>query len=221
MDSGTASPKELDDALGFLSAANAYLGGWSVIRERLEAWGGAWDKSRPVTMLDVGTGAADLPLRILDWGRRRGLEIKIVGIDVDPTVLKLARKRTEGRENLALVRADLKTFAARGFRFDYVLGSLLLHHLPPAELTDSLKLCDALAVKGLLFSDLHRCAAAYAGVRALTLLGGRVTRYDGPLSVRRAFTPAELERAAAEAGLRYLRVRRGPCFRLSLAGEKH
>lgn len=220
MDSGEVSPEELNDALEFLSATNTFLGGWSVMRERLERWSASWDKSRPVTMLDVGTGAADLPVRILAWGRRNGFDIQIVGIDTDALVLKLARERVGAEENLALIHADLKTFAARGIKFDYVLGSLFLHHLPPAELENSLKLCDGLAVKGLLFSDLHRCAAAYAGVRALTYMAGRVTRYDGPLSVRRAFLPAELERAAANAGLGWLQVRRGPFFRLSLSGEK-
>lgn len=220
MDTGGASPAELCDALDFLSASNSFLGGWSVMRERLEVWSRAWDKRRIITMLDVGTGAADLPLRILNWGRQRRFNIKITGIDLDETVLDLARARTEGEESLRLLQAGLKDFAETGSTFDYVLGSLFLHHLPPGELVESLRLCDGLAERGLLFSDLRRCAAAYAGVRALTCLRGRVTRCDGPLSVRRAFLPEELETAAERAGLRYLRVRRGPFFRLSLAGEK-
>jgi SAM-dependent methyltransferase len=220
MDSGTTSPAELDDALDFLSATNTFLGGWAVMRERLEVWSRTWDKKKIITMLDVGTGAADLPIRILSWGRRRRFNIKIIGIDTDAKVLELARARTEGEESLGLMHADLRTFAALGGRFDYVLGSLFLHHLPPAELEPSLRLCDGLAAKGMLFSDLRRSAAAYAGVSALTCMAGRVSRYDGPLSVRRAFLPEELERAAERAGLGYLRVRRGPFFRLSLSGEK-
>lgn len=220
MDTGEASDEELGDALDFLAASNAFLGGWSVLRERLEVWSRAWDKRKTVTMLDVGTGAADLPLRILSWGRRRRFHIEIVGIDADARILELARARAEGEESLSLIRSDLSSFAAQGGRFDYVLGSLFLHHLPPRELEHSLRLCDGLAEKGLLFSDLHRCATAYAGVRALTCLAGRVSRCDGPLSVRRAFLPEELQDAAEGAGLRYLRVRRGPFFRLSLAGEK-
>ena len=56
MDSGTTSPAELDDALDFLSAANTFLGGWAVMRERLEIWSRAWDRKKTVTMLDIGTG---------------------------------------------------------------------------------------------------------------------------------------------------------------------
>jgi 2-polyprenyl-3-methyl-5-hydroxy-6-metoxy-1,4-benzoquinol methylase len=221
MDSGQVTSSELSDALSFLSASNAYLGGWAVMRERLEIWSRAWDKKKTVTLLDVGTGAADLPLRMLNWARQRRFHLRIVGIDADEKVLELARERSEGEESLSLIHTDLKSFAAMGGRFDYVTGSLFLHHLAPSELELSLRLCDGLAVKGMLFSDLRRCAAAYAGVRALTCMTGRVTRYDGPLSVRRAFLPEELEAAAEVAGLRYLRVRRGSFFRLSLAGEKH
>lgn len=220
MSSGTASDEELSEALDFLSTSNSLLGGWTVLRERLEVWSRAWDKRKVYTFLDVGTGAADLPNRVLIWGRRRRFSIRIVGIDVDRQILDLARARNEGEDNLALIHADLRTFAATGARFDYVLGSLFLHHLQPAELVSSLRQCDGMALKGMFFSDLRRCAAAYAGVSALTMMAGRLSRNDGPLSVRRAFLPAELEGAAEEAGLRYLRVRRGPFFRLSLAGEK-
>jgi SAM-dependent methyltransferase len=220
MDSGTVSPGELNAALNFLSVTNSFLGGWSVMRQRLDIWSRGWDKTRVITMLDVGTGAADIPLRILDWGGRRGFKIAITGIDTDASVLDLTRAKTRGITGLTLIHADLKAFAERGERFDYVLGSLLLHHLPPAELVSSLRLCDGLATKGLLFSDLHRTAAAYAGVKALTFFAGRVSRFDGPLSVRRAFLPEELALAAGNAGLRYLTVRREPFFRLSLAGEK-
>lgn len=220
MDSGKVSGEELAEALDFLSASNTFLGGWAVMRERLEVWSPAWDKRRIITMLDVGTGAGDLPMRILNWGRQRRFKISIVGIDSDPAVLELARRRTEEEPYLTLVQSDLASFAAEGGRFDYVLGSLFLHHVPPAELVNTLRLCDGLAEKGVLFSDLRRCAAAYAGVRALTCLRGRVTRNDGPLSVRRSFLPEELETAAENAGMRYVKVRRGPFFRLSLAGEK-
>lgn len=220
LDQGFANDQERSDAVGFQAASNGFLGGWAVLRERLEVWSRAWDKRKSITMLDVGTGAADMPNRILHWGRRRRFNIRIIGIDADGEVLRLARERNEGEDNLALIHADLRAFAAFGGRFDYVLGSLFLQRLKPAELVPALKTCDSLAIKGMFFSDLRRCAAAYAGFSALTCLAGRVPRNDGPLAVRRAFLPAELESAAEDAGLRYLRVRRGAFFRLSLAGEK-
>lgn len=219
MDGGGLDDAELDRALGFLSFTNGYLGGWAAVRGVLEAWSGRWERGRPLSFLDVGTGAADMPRRLLRWGRERGLALSVTAIDADPAVLALARRRAGAEPGLTLERAGLRALAGSGRRFDYVMGSLLLHHLPHAELPGLLRLCDELAGRGLLFSDLHRNAWSYWGVRAATLLGGRVSRHDGPLSVRRAFRPAELAAAAADAGLDYLCVAGGP-LRLTLAGEK-
>jgi hypothetical protein len=47
-----------------------------------------------------------------------------------------------------------------------------------------------------------------------------VTRHDGPLSVRRAFTPAELDDLARAAGLPGARVHAHVPFRVSLVWEK-
>jgi hypothetical protein len=44
----------------------------------------------------------------------------------------------------------------------------------------------------------------------------RLTRHDGPLSVLRAFTPAELRAAAEAAGLETLELRRAFFYRLTL-----
>lgn len=219
MDGGGLPPAELDEALDFLAFSNAVFGGWAAVREVAEAWSRRWETYRPITFLDVGTGAADIPRRLLRWGRERGFALSVTAIDSDPAVLGSARRRAGGEAGLELVEADLRDFARSGRRFDYVLGSLVLHHVPHAQLPGMLRACDALAGRGLLFSDLHRNAWAYLGVRAATLLGGRVSRHDGPLSVRRAFRAGELAAAAAEAGLGYLRVAGGP-LRLTLSGEK-
>ncbi|HET7274893.1 MAG TPA: hypothetical protein VFI91_06915, partial [Longimicrobiaceae bacterium] len=70
-----------------------------------------------------------------------------------------------------------------------------------------------------IVSDLRRSLAGLAGARLLasTVWGAHpVTRHDGPLSVRRAFTPAELAGLADAAGWPNARVRTHPFFRVSL-----
>jgi 2-polyprenyl-3-methyl-5-hydroxy-6-metoxy-1,4-benzoquinol methylase len=219
MDQPELPAGELETALRFLGFANRWLGGWSVLREHLEGWRGSW--KGPVTLLDVGTGGADLPILALDWARRRGVDLRVTAIDSSTAVLAHARRAAAGRRGLELVRADLLDFAATGRRFDYVCASLVLHHVPQASVVAALKALDALALRGVLVSDLRRCAGGYLGVTVVTAaLGDRVTRNDGPLSVRRSFREHELAAAAAQAGLSYLRTRRQPFFRLSLAGQK-
>lgn len=219
MDGGGLSESELDQALAFLAFSNGVLGGWAALRDVLEVWSRRWERCSPISFLDVGTGAADIPQRLLRWGRGRGFALSVTAIDSDPAVLELARRRAGGEAGLTLERAELRGLAGSGRRYDYVMGSLVLHHVPPGELVEALRLCDGLAGRGLLFSDLRRAPWTYAAVRAATLCAGRVSRHDGPLSVRRAFRPEELEDAARQAGLGYLRARAG-ALRLTLAGEK-
>lgn len=218
MDSGSLSPAELDGALAFLEGCNRWLGGWSILRRRLEGWSPSWTPGRAVTLLDVGTGAGDLPRLAAAWGRRRGYDLRATGIDSDPSVVALARERGGGVE---LECADLFSFAAAGRRFDYVCASLFLHHVPGPALGRALSALDGLALEGVFIGDLLRSAGGYLAVSALTaVLGDRVTRHDGPVSIRRGFRVEELDAAAARAGLHHLKARREPFFRVSLSGEK-
>lgn len=220
MDSGGLPEAELARALRFLEACNRWLGGWAVLEASLRAWSRSWEPGETITLLDVGTGAGDLPRRAQEWARERGFELRATGIDSDPEVFALARRACAGSD-VELIESGLAEFAASGRRFDYVCASLVLHHVPEAQTEDALRACASLARRGLLISDLRRCAAGYLGVSALTaFLGDRVTRHDGPLSVRRAFTERELAELAARAGLPWLAVRREPFFRLSLSGAR-
>ena len=73
----------------------------------------------------------------------------------------------------------------------------------------------------VLVADLERSRLGYAGTwlwsRACTT--NPLTRHDGPLSILRAYTAAELRALAAAAGLPHARVYREPFFRLALVAE--
>jgi hypothetical protein len=59
------------------------------------------------------------------------------------------------------------------------------------------------ARRAVIVNDLDRSRRWLIGARLMSLLltGNRYTRTDGPLSVRRAYRPAELIRIARQAGL--------------------
>ncbi|UPT73264.1 MAG: hypothetical protein M0D55_15440 [Elusimicrobiota bacterium] len=141
-------------------------------------------------------GLPALPLRILQWARQRRFHLKITELGADETFEAAA----EEEPSLEVERASLNEVADSGRKFHYVMGSLCLRRVPPERLEDTLSLCDKIAIKGLVFSDLRK-SAAYPG--------------------RGAFTAEELEIAADRAGLRYLRARRCALFGMSLAGEKY
>jgi ubiquinone/menaquinone biosynthesis C-methylase UbiE len=152
-----------------------------------------------------------------------------VGVEVDGTALELARRRSDrGRgagpdppapdRELRLVGGDGRSLPFRSGSFDAVVSTLTLHHASDA---DAVVLLREMARVGrrIVVSDLERSLPAYLGARILARTrwrSNRFTRHDGPLSVRRSFTPSELLELGRRAGLSDLRVRRRALFRLVL-----
>ena len=81
--------------------------------------------------------------------------------------------------------------------------SLFLHHLDNDSVVSLLANMEAAARRLVLVNDLSRSRFNFVGVWLATrlLTRSRIVRFDGPASVRSAFTPAEAIALAARAGL--------------------
>jgi hypothetical protein len=100
--------------------------------------------------------------------------------------------------------------------FDFVISSLVAHHMSDGELRTFLRWMEANARRGWLVNDLHRHAFAYRGYPFLARLlrVHRIVREDGQLSIARSFRPQEWEHILASAGIDGARVERRFPFRL-------
>jgi SAM-dependent methyltransferase len=206
--------------LRFLAFTNRVFGGVDVLERLLNRWTARWEEGETVTFLDAGTGGADLPIALARWAREREARIHITAVEMVPVLAGIARETARGYPEITVLERDLWDLPS-GMTFDYVTASLFLHHMPLSLRVETLKNLDRRARRGLIVSDLRRDLPAYWAVGAFSYLTGDETvRHDGPLSVRRAFRPAELDDLAREAGLGYLAARAEPWFRVSLAGEK-
>ena len=215
MDSSDVPEAELTEALAFLETVNRRLGGYSIFFSKLRRW---TQKGSAATILDAGTGGADLPLALERWGRQHGVSLKVTGLDADAAVIRLARRRAP---HLELIQDSISALAATGRTFDFVISSLTLHHVPEPALPRVLRDLDRMARRGLVVGDLRRSALGWAGVTALTaLFGNRVTRHDGPVSFRRALTVPEAAELVRRTGLPHLAAAAEPMFRLSVSGRK-
>jgi len=145
------------------------------------------------SLLDIGTGSGDTPLAVVEWARRSGVPVRVVGLEPHPVTAEIARRHTREFPEITIVRGD-------GFRppfypvsFDFVLCSQVLHHFSEEEIVRLVPLWFGLSRRGLLVSDLIRHPIAYYGIWLLTRLFTRnpMTRRDAPLSVLRAFTAEE------------------------------
>jgi 2-polyprenyl-3-methyl-5-hydroxy-6-metoxy-1,4-benzoquinol methylase len=221
MDTITYPPSVMEETLSFLAVTNRFFGGTKVILNYLEPWLKAKPTNKPITILDVGTGGAEIPIALVKWAGRNGLRLQVTAIDMVEEVVSIAKNNTRNCADISVRQEDFFALAKNKETFDYVITSLFLHHIPPSSSCDALQALDQLATRGVIVSDLFRSPASYWSVKSLSaLIGNHVVRHDGPLSVRRSFTPNELNELATSAGLPYLKARREPWFRVSFAGEK-
>lgn len=151
------------------------------------------------SVLDVGTGSADFAHRL-----RRRTMAPIVLADVNPEVLAVARSNVAGMDDVTLLEADARALPLHDDAVGVAHSSLLLHHLEPPDAVRALTEMRRVARHGVVVNDLRRSRLAFAmtAVPILALARARSTRHDGLLSARRAYTVAELDDLAADAGLR-------------------
>jgi ubiquinone/menaquinone biosynthesis C-methylase UbiE len=205
-------PADRAASLADVDRLNAWFGGYALSLRGLARVAARAAPARPVAVLDVGGGAGGFAARVARWARRAGRPTRVVLVEHDPTTLALARPARAAYPEIALVRADATALPFRAGAFDVVTSGLLLHHLEPAAAVAGLREMARVARGGVIVNDLLRSRVAWALVWLATRLVARhrFSRHDGPLSVRRAYSPQELRALGEQAGLGGLTVRTYP-----------
>lgn len=156
-----------------------------------------------VRLLDVGTGAADIPEALIAWAGNNGIRLNIVGVDSRDEILDFAYERVGERADLHLeiARGERLPYEARSF--DVAHTSMVLHHLEPADAARLIAEMARVSRTGIVVNDLDRTWLGWLGAWLLghLLTRNRYSRHDAPLSVRRAYRPAQVAQLAARAGL--------------------
>jgi 2-polyprenyl-3-methyl-5-hydroxy-6-metoxy-1,4-benzoquinol methylase len=138
---------------------------------------------------------------VVEWARRRGSHVKVLAVDMQAATLDIARRRSTLFPEISYVQGDIRSFEP-GDRFDIVLCSLALHHFAWGEAVEILQRLSRLSGSAVLISDLVRSVSGILGVYLLTSTVFRhpMTKFDGRLSIQRAFSFAEMGSLALEAG---------------------
>lgn len=214
LDGPLDDPAALRGNLRDLERVNRWLGGTALSGHAIDALAG---DREALTILDIGTGAADIPAALLARAARAGRSLRITGIDSRPEVLAAAfarRPLLRDTRGLELQVGDGTSLPFPDRSFDVAHASLLVHHLDPAAAVELFREMGRVARRGIVVNDLMRGRAAWVGAWLLShlLTRNRYTRHDAPLSVRRAYTVSELTALMAAAGLRVEWVRIGGPF---------
>lgn len=202
------NPKELLlEDLRNLRIINRFLGGYRGVMKGLKRLVRKNGMSR-FSLLDIGTGSADIPQIIVHWARNRGIEATVVALEPEPVTAAEAAHQTQCWPEITVIRGDGMAPPFQAASFDFVLSSQMLHHFSEEKIIVLLKTWSGLARKAILVSDLVRDPLAYYGIRVITQLFTRnqMTRFDGPLSVRKALTLNEWRELFREAAVGRYRV---------------
>ncbi len=158
--------------------------------------------TRPIEIVDVGSGYGDLLRHIAVWARRRGFAVSLTGIDLNPWSRAAAMDATDPALGIRWVTGDVLTYTPPR-RVDVVVSSLFTHHLTDARIVEFIHWMEAHARLGWFINDLHRHVVphqVFAWIADLAALHPFV-RHDGPVSIARAFVHEDWERLLAQAGI--------------------
>lgn len=168
-------------------------------------------------LLDVGFGDGDMLRRIARWAEARGVAAELVGIDLNPRSAAIARADTPDDLPIDFRTGDYTDLAGEGW--DFIVSSLVAHHMTHAQLIAFLRFMDAEARIGWFINDLHRHGFAHAGFPLLATLmrWHEIVRADGTLSIARSYRPPEWPPILAEAGITGAKILRVFPFRLCVS----
>jgi 2-polyprenyl-3-methyl-5-hydroxy-6-metoxy-1,4-benzoquinol methylase len=208
MDDPALDPAEHRRALAGLARINAVSGSAKVLWPALRKL--AVQLNRPLRVLDIATGRGDVPLALLRHAERENRPITFAGCDLSAVAIEVANRAASAVKFFTL--DVLNDPLPDGF--DAFTCSLFLHHLDEPDVIALLKKMRTANPRLILVNDLERSRFNYLAVWVASRLfsRSRVVHADGPISIRGAFTVAEMKAMAEAAGLTGATVRtRFPC----------
>jgi len=213
LDDPRADPLLVGKELRDIARLNALFGGTRAVVRELEPFlergkRETGNGKRPTwTLLDVGTGSGDIALAARAAARRHGIELKAIGLDLNPTAATIA-----SAAGVRTIVADGSALPVGPRSVDVIVASQVLHHLPRPGAVQWIAAFDRIARRAVVLADLRRSRVAMAGVWAASvgLAMSGVTRHDAVLSLKRGYTKAEFDEMLRQAGVPAVaRYRRG------------
>src|SRR4051794_10216492 len=147
LDGPLDDPAALEANLRDLARINRLAGGTSLSQRAIAALG------EVSSMLDVGTGGADIPMSLLAPAAAAGRTLSIAATDSRDEVLLAARRvrpSIERMQGLELGIADGRSLPYPDASFDVAHASLVMHHLEPADAVAFLRELRRVARKGVV-----------------------------------------------------------------------
>jgi SAM-dependent methyltransferase len=156
----------------------------------------------PLRILDVGSGYGDGLRRVEQWACERAITVELTGLDLNPDATAIAAEAGPATSRIRWVTANILDYAPADAP-DLVMSSLFAHHLNEDQIVRFLEWMEGHARVGWFINDLSRAPIPYYSFRVFASLVGlhAFVQNDGPVSIARAFVPADWQRMCAAARL--------------------
>ncbi len=195
MDDFSITDERIQLALRELKVINRFLGGQASTGRGVKLLMKGFAVDKPISILDIGSGDSE------NFGEVLRARIRLFCLDINEGICRYTKKQDRSKSVICGNALHLPFSAPV---FDVVHASLFMHHLAEEEIVALLKNGLEISRYGFIINDLQRSVFAWAGIKILTQMFSRsaMVRNDGPLSVRRGFTRADLTRLLSRAGCR-------------------
>ena len=210
LDNPDTTPALRERSLRDVRRANTVLGGANAVLAEVRRMLPSLPAN--ATLLDVGTGLADIPLRARTLAARRGIRLYTIGLDEAASLAAVSAELLDGS-----VCGDARRLPFATASIDVVTCSQVLHHFENHDIVQVLREMNRVARHAVIVSDLRRSWFAASGFWLVTWLLGfhPVSRHDGVVSVLRGFTSGDMSDHVQQSTGRMATIRRHLGYRLT------
>jgi len=199
MDDFSISGAVLRDTLDKIDNINTFLGGNNVTINGLKSLIKNHDKTKPLTIVDLGCGSGDILRSVAKLGRKEDFIFNLIGIDANKDTVAYARESSANYPEIQFLEYDIFSEGFKNLDYDIVLSTLFFHHFKKEELLSFLPFLLKKAKLGIVVNDLHRHKLAYYLFKIICLtISNKMVKEDGLTSILRGFKRKELEAISTE-----------------------
>lgn len=197
MDDPNCDPGELKNTYRQFSTINSLISQWRrIYKQEIRPH---FYRDHPTTLLDIGFGGGDIPIKIAEWAEKDGYDLQITAIDPDPRAFDFVQNLERPR-SVEFLQCDIFDLNPDNEQFDFVISNHLIHHLSNNELLKILSLAERLSTRMVIFNDICRSDWAYLlfNIFSRPVFRSSFITGDGLTSIKRSYTYDELIRAVPE-----------------------
>lgn len=198
MENPNCNRDELFNTYRQFSVINALISRWRTIYKRyIRSY--AFANGHACSILDIGFGGGDIPIKLADWCSSDDIRADITAIETDERAFEYVQK-LEQRESVSFKLTSSTNVLREGKNFDFVISNHLLHHLNDDTFYITLKEAKQLSTHQVLFNDIERSDPGYLlfNIFSRPIFRSSFITSDGLTSIRRSYTHRELLESVPE-----------------------